>query len=77
MSIISSILIYYYLINLINTLGCFKCSTLNNDYACDDPFSPGLSNRSYYDHDCLTGNLYKIQIMALNVDLTLIQYLRY
>jgi hypothetical protein len=40
-----------------STIGCYKCSTINNDTACIDPFNPGASNitNNYYDPDCRAG----------------------
>ena len=42
---------------VISTIGCYRCSTLNGDIACTDPFNPGESNatNNYYDDDCRAG----------------------
>jgi hypothetical protein len=36
-------------------LGCYKCSSINNDTGCIDPFNPGLTDRDYYQDSCFAG----------------------
>ena len=40
---------------LVNAIGCYKCSTTNNDESCKDPFNPGATNSSLYEKECETG----------------------
>ena len=39
-------------------LGCYKCTTINNDTLkdpCKDPFNPGNAPVSIYEADCKSG----------------------
>ena len=36
-------------------IGCYKCSSTNNDSSCIDPFNPGLSPHNFYEPDCKSG----------------------
>ncbi|CAF0796355.1 unnamed protein product [Brachionus calyciflorus] len=41
--------------NLINCIGCYKCTSTANDTSCLDPFNPGLVSSNLYEEECKTG----------------------
>ena len=46
---------FFNLFSNVQAIGCYKCSSTNNDSTCIDPFNPGHSPTSFYEQDCKSG----------------------